>query len=67
MTDHGTEGEHLVNARRRTMREKNCPECRWVFVLDAAGNRRLEMRWQSPVVAPQAQIVAAQAQVARAA
>jgi hypothetical protein len=28
------------------MREvKDCPECRWVPVVDAAGRRRLEMRW----------------------
>jgi hypothetical protein len=49
------------------MREKNCPECRWVSVMDAAGNRRLEMRWQPPVVAPQAHVVVPQAQIVRAA
>jgi hypothetical protein len=28
------------------MREKDCPECRWVSVVDETGRRRLEMRWQ---------------------
>ena len=28
------------------MRATNCPECRWVSVVDEAGRRRLEMRWQ---------------------
>jgi hypothetical protein len=32
------------------MREKDCPECRWVPVVDGAGRRRLEMRW-GPVAA----------------
>ncbi|WP_255600030.1 hypothetical protein [Blastococcus sp. LR1] len=37
------------------MREiKDCPECRWVPVVDAAGRRRLEMRWVSAVAAPAA-------------
>jgi hypothetical protein len=49
------------------MRAKSCPECRWVSVVDAVGNRRLEMRWQPPVVIPQAPVVAPRAQVARAA
>ena len=30
------------------MREKDCPECRWVTVVDGAGRRRLEMRWNLP-------------------
>ena len=35
------------------MREdRNCPECRWVPVVDGAGRRRLEMRWSLPVEAP---------------
>jgi hypothetical protein len=33
------------------MRAKDCPECRWVSVVDTAGRRRLEMRWQPPTVA----------------
>jgi hypothetical protein len=37
------------------MRAKDCPECRWVSVVDAAGRRRLEMRWQPLVVPPPAQ------------
>jgi len=34
------------------MSVNNCPECRWVPVVDQAGRRRLEMRWQTsaPVV-----------------
>ena len=37
------------------MREKDSPQCRWVAVVDGAGRRRFEMRWQLPigaVVAP---------------
>jgi hypothetical protein len=34
------------------MRDKKCPDCSWVSVVDETGRRRLEMRWQ-PVVAPQ--------------
>jgi hypothetical protein len=34
------------------MRETNCPQCRWVPVVDDAGRRRLEMRWQLPLAAP---------------
>jgi hypothetical protein len=30
------------------MRTQQCPECRWVPVVDAAGRRRLEMRWVQP-------------------
>jgi hypothetical protein len=41
------------------MREKNCPECRWVWVVDQAGRRHMEMRWQ--------RVTAAQPQTARAA
>jgi hypothetical protein len=35
------------------MRQNDCPECRWVSVVDEAGRRRLEMRWQTsaPVTA----------------
>jgi hypothetical protein len=44
------------------MRErKSCPECRWVPVVDEAGRRRFEMRWETP--AP----VAAVTSLARAA
>jgi hypothetical protein len=31
------------------MRTKECPECRWVAVVDAAGRPHLEMRWQLPM------------------
>jgi hypothetical protein len=34
------------------MRNAECPECRWVPVVDGSGRRRLEMRWQLPVAAP---------------
>jgi hypothetical protein len=34
------------------VREKDCPECRWVTVVDASGRRHLEMRWNLPVAAP---------------
>jgi hypothetical protein len=34
------------------VREKDCPECRWVTVVDGNGRRRLEMRWNLPVAAP---------------
>ena len=30
------------------MRENLCPELRWVPVVDDAGRRRLEMRWERP-------------------
>lgn len=43
------------------MRNKECPECRWVPVVDANGRRNLEMRWDLPIAAP------AQASVRRAA
>ena len=33
------------------MRSTECPECRWVPVVDANGRRRLEMRWVLPVPA----------------
>lgn len=33
-------------------REQECPECRWVPVVDRLGKRRLEMRWQLPVAPP---------------
>ena len=29
------------------MRQNDCPEIRWVPVVDQAGRRRLEMRWQA--------------------
>jgi hypothetical protein len=25
---------------------RECPQCRWVAVVDSTGRRRLEMRWQ---------------------
>jgi hypothetical protein len=36
------------------MRVAECPQCRWVPVVDATGRRRLEMRWggQAPGSAP---------------
>ncbi|MDT0277578.1 hypothetical protein [Blastococcus goldschmidtiae] len=40
------------------MRNPECPECRWVPVVDGAGRRRLEMRWQLPVSAPAAESLA---------
>jgi len=30
------------------MLNDSCPECRWVPVVDAAGRRRVEMRWNRP-------------------
>jgi hypothetical protein len=30
------------------MRTQECPECRWVPVVDDAGRQRLEMRWVLP-------------------
>lgn len=31
------------------MRERrDCPECRWVTVVDETGRRRYEMRWEMP-------------------
>ncbi|MGY1823548.1 hypothetical protein [Geodermatophilus sp. SYSU D00079] len=30
------------------MRSENCPECRWVPVVDASGRRHMEMRWVTP-------------------
>jgi hypothetical protein len=30
----------------------NCPECRWIPVVDGSGRRRLEMRWRLPIAAP---------------
>jgi hypothetical protein len=38
------------------MRERDCPECRWVPVVDGTGRRRLEMRWQLPITAPRAPV-----------
>jgi hypothetical protein len=37
------------------MRSTECPECRWVPVIDRWGRRRLEMRWQLPLSAPAAE------------
>jgi hypothetical protein len=36
------------------MRVAECPQCRWVPVVDGSGRRRLEMRWagQAPGSAP---------------
>jgi hypothetical protein len=34
------------------MRVNECPECRWVPVVDGNGRRRLEMRWSLPIAAP---------------
>jgi hypothetical protein len=30
------------------MSVQECPQCRWVPVVDGAGRRRLEMRWAQP-------------------
>jgi hypothetical protein len=30
------------------MRDKGCPECRWISVVDGSGRRRVEMRWAVP-------------------
>jgi hypothetical protein len=38
------------------MRRIECPECRWVPVVDGAGRRRLEMRWQLPIGAPESPV-----------
>ncbi|MCZ2861226.1 hypothetical protein [Blastococcus sp. VKM Ac-2987] len=40
------------------MRGQDCPECRWVQVVDKAGRRRFEMRWQLPIAAPAAESLA---------
>jgi hypothetical protein len=45
------------------MRANECPECRWVAVVDTDGRRRLEMRWQPSTARTQGQVVG----VARAA
>ena len=37
-----------MNERWSQMFDSQCPECRWVPVVDAAGRRRLEMRWDRP-------------------
>ncbi|MEU2350779.1 hypothetical protein [Modestobacter sp. NPDC049651] len=47
------------------MRSNDCPECRWVSVVDEAGRRRLEMRWQTS--APVAALRTAADEVSRAA
>ena len=47
------------------MRTTDCPECRWVSVVDEAGRRRLEMRWQTS--APVTALRPAAGQVSRAA
>lgn len=42
------------------MRElTNCPECRWVPVVDGSGRRRLEMRWVPSVTAAPAPLTRA--------
>ena len=38
------------------MRENESPMCRWVAVVDGAGRRRFEMRWQLPTDAPEAPV-----------
>ena len=38
------------------MHTKDCPQCRWVAVVDGAGRRRFEMRWQLPLGAPDAPV-----------
>ncbi len=30
------------------MSVQDCPQCSWVSVVDGAGRRRLEMRWDQP-------------------
>ncbi|WP_269319867.1 hypothetical protein [Candidatus Blastococcus massiliensis] len=40
------------------LRDKHCPECRWVPVVDDSGRRRLEMRWDQPIAAPAASSLA---------
>jgi hypothetical protein len=39
------------------VRNKECPECHWVPVVDAHGRRHLEMRWNLPIAAPAEQSV----------
>ncbi len=39
------------------MRAQDCPECRWVQVVDGSGRRRFEMRWQLPAPAASAAAV----------
>ena len=41
------------------MREKECPECRWVSVVDPTGRRRLEMRWQPSTLETQVPVARA--------
>ena len=45
--------------------QNDCPECRWVPVVDETGRRRLEMRWQTS--APVATLRPAVTRVSRAA
>jgi hypothetical protein len=33
---------------------RECPECRWIAVVDGAGRRRFEMRWQKPTASADA-------------
>jgi hypothetical protein len=40
------------------LRNENCPECRWVPVVDGSGRRRLEMRWVRPGATPTASTIA---------
>ena len=37
-----------MNERLTDMSMTTCPECRWVSVVDGAGRRRMEMRWEQP-------------------
>ena len=41
------------------MRANECPECRWVSVVDPTGRRRLEMRWQPSAIATQGPVARA--------
>ena len=47
------------------MRQNDCPEIRWVPVIDQTGRRRLEMRWQTS--APVTALRPAAARMSRAA
>jgi hypothetical protein len=38
---------------------RECPECRWVAVVDGTGRRRIEMRWQKPATTVDAPVVRA--------
>ena len=49
------------------MRNSTCPECRWVPVVDGAGRRRLEMRWEQPGTVASLPMAAGRTLAARAA